>query len=82
MNRLRIFLSRLKGLFLGARLEESLDAELQSHLQFLIDENVRRGMSVEEARYTARRGFGGLEHVNAPVVAGVLPLTALRYGLG
>ena len=61
MNRLRIFLARLKGLFRGARLEESLDAELQSHLQFLIDENVRRGMSVEEARYTARREFGGLE---------------------
>ena len=55
-----VFLSRLKGLFRGARLEESLDAELQSHLQFLIDENVRRAMSVEEARHAARREFGGL----------------------
>jgi predicted permease len=27
----------------------------------LIDENVRRGMSLKEARYAARRSFGGLE---------------------
>jgi len=38
-----------------------LDLELRAHLEMLTDENIRRGMSPAEARYAARREFGGVE---------------------
>jgi predicted permease len=38
-----------------------LDEELRAHLDMLVEENVRRGMSFEEARYAALRSFGGVE---------------------
>ena len=58
---LRVFLSRLAGLFRRKHADESLSAELRSHLEMLEQENIRRGMSAEEARYAARREFGGVE---------------------
>ena len=61
MDRLRIFASRLFGLFRKRHLDESLNAELRAHLDLLTEENIRRGMTPEEARYAARREFGGLE---------------------
>jgi hypothetical protein len=61
MGGLRVFVSRLLDLFRTRRLEESLDAELQAHLQLLSEENIRRGMAPQEAREAARRAFGGVE---------------------
>lgn len=62
--RLRVFLHRLGGLFLRRRQEElELEEEIRSHLEMQIEENVRRGMSAEEARYDALRRFGGVEQV-------------------
>lgn len=61
MDALRTLLTRIAAAFRGAKLEESLDAEMRSHLAMLTEENIRRGMSAEEARYTARREFGGME---------------------
>jgi putative ABC transport system permease protein len=61
MSRLRTMFSRLRGVLLKSRSEEQLNSELQVHLDFLVAENIRRGMSAEEARYAARREFGGLE---------------------
>jgi predicted permease len=61
MHWLRIFFSRLLDLFRRRPLERDLDAELRTHLAMLTEENLRRGMSAEEARYAARREFGGLE---------------------
>ncbi len=61
MSRLRTFFSRLRAAFMKSRSEEQLHSELQAHLDFLAAENVRRGMSLEEARHAARREFGGLE---------------------
>jgi len=58
---LRVFLSRLAGLFRRKHADESLGAELRSHLEMLEQENIRRGMSADEARYAARREFGGFE---------------------
>jgi predicted permease len=52
--------ARCRGL-LGQRREEDLEAELRAHVEFLADENVRRGMPPEEARYAALRSFGGVE---------------------
>jgi predicted permease len=62
MSRLRVAGSRLLGFFRKRRRsDENLDAELGSHLQFLTEENIRRGMGPKEARHAARREFGGVE---------------------
>jgi predicted permease len=61
MARLLVFISRMAGFFRKQRLDENLDAELRAHLDALAEENLRRGMTPEEARYAARREFGGLE---------------------
>ena len=61
MSGLRVFASRVIGAFRRRRLDENLETELQAHLQLLADENMRRGMTAEEARHAARREFGGVE---------------------
>jgi len=61
MSRLRMAGSRLLGFFRKWRSDENLDAELRSHLQFLIEENIRQGMGPKEASHAARREFGGVE---------------------
>ena len=61
MEWLRIFASRVLGIFSKRRLENELDAELRAHMDALTEENVRRGMSWEEAGRAARRDFGGVE---------------------
>jgi predicted permease len=63
MTGLRIFIQRLRGLFFKRRLERDLEDELLSHLEMQIEENLRQGMSPEEARQAARRKFGGVEQV-------------------
>ena len=61
MERFRIMIARIRGLFSKQRLESELNTELRAHLEALTEENIGRGMSIEEARYTARREFGGIE---------------------
>ena len=63
MTRLRIFLSRLGNLFLKRKHEKELDEEIRCHLEMLTEENLRQGMSVEEAQYAALRMFGGVEQI-------------------
>jgi putative ABC transport system permease protein len=63
MTWLRIFIQRLRGVFFKRKLERDLEDEIRSHLEMQIEENVRRGMSPEEARHAARRKFGGVEQV-------------------
>jgi predicted permease len=61
MSGLRVLASRLLGFFRKRGLDEDLDVELRSHLELLTAENVRRGMTPEDARHAARREFGGVE---------------------
>jgi len=61
MIRLSALFSRLLATFRKQRLEEELDDELRFHLQMETEENIRRGMSAEEAHYAARRSFGGIQ---------------------
>ena len=63
MSRLRIFLSRLRGLFLKRNLEQELADEIQSHLEMQIQDYERHGMNPDEARYAALRKFGGVDQV-------------------
>src|SRR3989442_348036 len=65
MNRLLILFNRLRSLFRKRRLDEELDAELRAHLDALTERNSRRGMSPEEARFAARREFGGFEQTKS-----------------
>jgi putative ABC transport system permease protein len=62
MHRLRVFVSRLVGSFVRrAASRRELDTELSEHLQLLTEENIRRGMSIADARAAAHREFGGVE---------------------
>ena len=60
MDWIRILISRCAGLFSRASLDDDLDEELQSHIGLAIDENLKQGMTPEQARTTALRGFGGI----------------------
>ena len=61
MTALRVRARRLLGLFRTRYADETLDAELRAHLQFLTDEYIRRGLNPEQARHAAHREFGGIE---------------------
>jgi predicted permease len=56
-------LRRLRALFWKERVEQELDEELRFHLERETDENIRRGMTPEEARLAALRSFGGVEQI-------------------
>ena len=87
MISLRIFFSRLRGLFRKQQLDDELADEIQSHIEMQIEEHVRQGMSPEEARYLALRKFGGVDQVKETYrERRSLPfaetfLRDLRYGL-
>jgi predicted permease len=53
-------LSRLRSFFRKEPLDHDLNDEMASHLELAIEENVRRGMSPEEARRHALVRFGGV----------------------
>jgi len=56
--------SKIKRAFMGRQgFAGELDQEMEAHLQFLIDENLERGMSSEEARAAALREFGNQTRV-------------------
>ena len=59
MNPLR----QLRTFFRKASLDAEMSEEMRVHLELLAAENERRGLSPEEARYAARRQFGGLEQI-------------------
>src|SRR5262245_36033746 len=87
MTWLRLFIHRLCGLFLKRKMERDLEDEIRSHLDMQIEDNLRQGMSPEEARYQAMRKFGGVEQVkesyrerhSLPMVESTLQ--DLRYAL-
>jgi predicted permease len=61
MQWLRVIVSRWTGLFRRSALDADLDRELSVHIEALTEENIRRGMSREEAAHAARREFGGVQ---------------------
>ena len=60
MRFLRRFLIRLANLVTGRRSDQRLREEIAEHLAFQIEENLRAGMDVEEARRQAVLKFGGV----------------------
>src|SRR5215211_693692 len=61
MRKLRAWLLRFKGLFLKDAREREFADELESHLQMHIDDNIRAGMSPQEARRVAVMKLGGVD---------------------
>ncbi|HEV8042313.1 MAG TPA: ABC transporter permease [Bryobacteraceae bacterium] len=56
----RLF-AKLRNLFRRVSADRDLDREVSAHLTLLEDEFRRRGMSPEDARFEARRAYGGVE---------------------
>ncbi len=61
MRQIRAWLVRLRGLFNKSVRDRELTAEMESHLQMHIKDNLRAGMSPEEARREALMKLGGVE---------------------
>ena len=53
--------SRMRAFFSGREMDADLDAEMASHLEMAIEENIQHGMPPEEARRRALVRFGGVE---------------------
>jgi predicted permease len=60
MDSVRRALARLRAFFRKAPLDGDLDAEMAAHLAFAMEENLRRGLSPEEASRQALVRFGGV----------------------
>ena len=67
MRRLRSLLVRLAAPFTRNRCERDLAAEIESHLQLHIDDNLRAGMTPAEARRQALLALGGVEQTKERV---------------
>jgi predicted permease len=63
MSKLRAVFLRLAGLVNRRRRAREFDDELESNLQMHIEDNLRAGMSPDEARYAALRKFGNVTRV-------------------
>ena len=60
-NKPRAWLLRLAGLFRHKHRDREVAAEIDSHLQLHIDDNLRAGMNPEQARREALLRLGGIE---------------------
>ena len=58
---MRTLLARITAFFRKRELDRDLDRELAVHLELAIEDNIRRGLSPEEARRDALVHFGGVE---------------------
>ena len=67
MTSLRTVLTRIRELFRGRELDRDLDDELRAHVDFLIDDGVRRGLTPAAARAAALRALGGLDQTKEAV---------------
>jgi predicted permease len=61
MSRLRVWLLRLGEFFRKGQRERELAAEMKSHLQLHIEDNLRAGMTAAQARREALMKLGGVE---------------------
>jgi predicted permease len=59
--------SFLRNLVLSHRVEVDLNQEVHSHLEMMIEENIRSGMSAKDAHRAARIELGGVEQVKEQV---------------
>src|SRR5437867_5568333 len=67
MRKMRAWLLQFSGLFRKERRDRELAAEMDSHLQMHIEDNIRAGMSTAEARREALMKLGGVEQTKEMV---------------
>src|SRR5215472_5817372 len=67
MKTLRAFFVRLSGWFRKRNREQEMMDEFESHLQMHMADNIRSGMSAEEARRQALLKFGAMESAKESV---------------
>src|SRR5262245_12796513 len=78
--------TRVRALLRRSQVEHELDEELRYHIEQQIEQNIRLGMSPEEARCAAQKAFGGVEQAKerSRDARGVMLLEELwqdlRYG--
>jgi predicted permease len=60
MGFLRTLISQSKALFGRHKLDHDLDEELRIHIDLAIEENLKQGMPIEQARTVALKTFGGV----------------------
>jgi len=60
MDFVRTLISRCAALLSNRKLDADLDEELRTHIEFAVEENLKRGMSAQQARTEALRAFGGV----------------------
>lgn len=63
MDWLREMFSRCTSFLNRRRLDEELAQELESHIESAVEENIRRGMTQDQARLAALRVFGGITQI-------------------
>ena len=61
MRTLHTWMMRIRGMFRNEQMERELNAELASHLEMHVEDNMRAGMTPEEARRDALIKLGGVE---------------------
>src|SRR4030095_3749186 len=59
----RVIARRLSALFRREKLDAEMSEEIRAHLELQTVENLARGLPPNEARYAARRSFGGVEQI-------------------
>jgi predicted permease len=80
-------LRRISNLFSRPKLRQEIDAELRSHVEMRIEDNIAAGMSPGEARSDALHRFGNPTSINERVTAADASLGLenlafdIRYGL-
>ncbi len=67
MNWLRQIASRLRRALGKRHSDQTLDAELQTHLALLVEQNIARGMPPEAARREAKLSLGGADQIKESV---------------
>jgi hypothetical protein len=55
------FKRRLRAMLRKSEIDRELDEELRHHIEQQTEQNIRLGIDPEEARYAARKAFGGVE---------------------
>src|SRR5260370_37462784 len=61
MTTLQMWIAQLRGFFHKAQMDRQLDEELASHLEMHVADNLRAGMTPEQARRDALIKLGGVE---------------------
>jgi putative ABC transport system permease protein len=63
MDWFRILFSRCSAIFRRQSLDEELDEEFTAHIDLLVEEKLKSGLSAEDARMEARREFGAVTQI-------------------